>query len=112
MTRAMRGHGGTAEAIISSYLRKMAGTLFLCFGFVSYRRCFQHSQPPFCAVGHFVCFFCSFGCSFFCRLFGFRELIKQTSTATSAMATSREIHRLNIKSFLIDVVFGVVTVAA
>ena len=32
---------------------------FTCFGFVyfvSYRRCFLHSQPPFCAVGHFVCF--------------------------------------------------------
>ena len=30
---------------------------FICFGFVSYRRCFLHSQPPFCVVGHFVCLF-------------------------------------------------------
>ena len=29
---------------------------FICFGFVSYRKCFLHSQPPFCAVVHFVCF--------------------------------------------------------
>ena len=29
---------------------------FICFGFVSYQKCFLHSQPPFCAVGHFNCF--------------------------------------------------------
>ena len=35
---------------------KNGGNVILCFGFVSYRRCILHSQPPFCAVGHFVCF--------------------------------------------------------
>ena len=47
----------TAEAIFSNYLRKLEFERhFISFGFVSYRRCFLHSQPPFCAVGHFVCF--------------------------------------------------------
>ena len=38
---------------------------FICFGFVSYRRCL-------CSRA-FGLFFCSFGCTLFCRLFGFRE---------------------------------------
>ena len=48
---------------------------FICFGFVLYYRCFQHSQPPFFADGFSAFILCSFGCSLFCRSFGFRECI-------------------------------------
>ena len=42
----------TAEAIFSKLPEKKWRELhFVCFCFVSYRRCFLHSQPPFCAVG-------------------------------------------------------------
>ena len=34
----------------------MAGTSFLMFWFRFIPEMFLQSQPPFCAVGHFVCF--------------------------------------------------------
>ena len=53
ITRAMRGQPKPLSRITWEKWRERH---FICFGFVSYRRCFLHSQPPFCAVGHFVCF--------------------------------------------------------
>ena len=44
ITRAMRGQ---PKRVSRNYQRKN----FICFGFVSYRRCFLLSQPPFCTVG-------------------------------------------------------------
>ena len=61
---------------------------FISFGFVSYRRCFLHSQLPFCAVGHLVCFPARLAVHYFAVCLVLGSYIKQTSTATamSAMA--------------------------
>ena len=53
ITRAMRGRPKLPSRIIWEKWRERH---FIYFGFVSYLRCFLHSRPPFCAVGHFVCF--------------------------------------------------------
>ena len=71
ITRAMRGQPKRVSRITWEKWRERH---FICFGFVSYRRCFLHSQPSFLCSWAFRLFFCSFGCSLFCRLFGFREL--------------------------------------
>ena len=71
ITRAMPGQPKRLSRINREKWRERH---FICFGFVSYRRCFLHSQPPFLYSRAFRLFFCSFGCSLFCRLFGFREL--------------------------------------
>ena len=51
ITRAMRGQPKRLSRITREKFRE---SHFICFAFVSYRRCFLHSQPPFCAVGHFL----------------------------------------------------------
>ena len=53
ITRAMPGQPKRLSRINREKWRERH---FICFGFVSYRRCFVHSQPAFCAVGYFVCF--------------------------------------------------------
>ena len=53
ITYAMRGQPKRLSRITWEKWRERH---FICFGFVSYRRCFLHSQPPFCVVGHFICF--------------------------------------------------------
>ena len=48
---------------------------FICFGFVSYHRCFLHSQPPVCTAElSFV--FLLVWLFIFCLLFGLREFQK------------------------------------
>ena len=84
ITHAMRGQ--PKQLSRTTWEKKGRESHFVCFGFVSYRGCFLHSQPPFCAVGHFICFSA--------RLAVYSVLgswIKQTSTATAratATATS------------------------
>ena len=70
ITRAMRGLPKRLSQITWGKWRELH---FICFGFVSYRRCFLHSQPLFLCSRAFRLFFCWFDCSLFCRLFGFRE---------------------------------------
>ena len=62
ITRAMRGQPKRLSRITWEKWRERH---FICFGFVSYRRCFLHSQPPFSAVGHFVCFSACFTVHYF-----------------------------------------------
>ena len=60
----------------------MAGTSFYMFRFRFMPEMFSVLSAAFLGGRAFRLFFCSFGCSLFCCLFGFRELIKQTSTVT------------------------------
>ena len=64
----------------------MAGTSFYMFGFVSYRRCFMHSQPLFCAGRALVCFSARLAVHYFAVCLVLGSYIKQTSTATATSA--------------------------
>ena len=46
----------------------------------------MHSQPPFCAVGHFVCFSARLAVHYFAFYSFLGSRIKQTSTATATSA--------------------------
>ena len=59
---------------------------FICFGFVSYRRCFLHSQLPFYVVRHFVCFSARLAVHYFAVYSVLGSPIKQISTATTTSA--------------------------
>ena len=85
ITRAMRGQPKRLSRIT---WEKWWECYFVCFGFVSYWRCFLHSQPPFCVIGHFGCFSVRLAFHYFAVYSVLGSLIKQTSTATvtSAMA--------------------------
>ena len=66
----------TAKAIFSKLPEKKWQELIfihVCFGFVSYQRCFLHSQSPFVWPGIHL-FFSLFGCSLFCCFIRFWEV--------------------------------------
>ena len=46
----------------------------------------MHSQPPFCVVGHFVCFSACLAVHYFAVYSVLGSSIKHTSTATSTSA--------------------------
>ena len=85
--RYYSGDAWTAEATFSKLPeKKWRERHFICFGFVSYRRCFLHSQPPFCAVGHFVCFSARLAAHYFAVYSVLGSKIKQTSTGDGSVS--------------------------
>ena len=84
VTWAMRGQ---LKRLSRNDLRQNGGNVvkshFICFDFqdVLWHRCFLHSQPSFCWAGLSLAL-CLFGGSFFRYSLGFRELNRETTTAT------------------------------
>ena len=72
LPRMLLAEAWTAEAtFLELPEKKWRERHFVCFGFVSYQRCFLHSQPPLCTAElSFV--FLLVWLFIFCRLFGFR----------------------------------------
>ena len=83
ITRAMREQPKRLSRIIWEKWRERH---FICFGFVSYRRCFLHYQPPFCAVGHFVCFSACLAVHYFAVYSVFKENMNKIMQITAFKA--------------------------
>ena len=77
---------GQPERLSQDYLRRLwRERHFICFGFVSYERCFLHSQTPSCATGLSFVFLLVWLFIILPFIRFYRVKVKQNLTATSIM---------------------------